>query len=146
MEWAITCFEHVLPYYGREPDQVLKEAMKCACEWSRGRCSTGDLIKASRKVHNFAKTIQDPVACAVARSIGQGVATGHMADHCVGAALYAQKAVILAGYQASEEKAWQIEKLCRELPDDITKLVIHTMQVKAGGLGLPDDKRTERRE
>ena len=72
MEWAITCFEHVLPYYNRELDQVLKEAMKFACEWSRGRWSTGDLIKASRKVHDCAKTINDPVACAIARSIGAG--------------------------------------------------------------------------
>ncbi len=139
MEWAITCFEHVLPYYGRELDPVLKEAVTCACEWSRGRRSTGDLIKASRNVHAFAKTIPDPVACAVARSIGQGVATGHMADHCMGAALYAQKAVFLAGNPVSEEKAWQIEKLCRVLPYDITELVLHTMQVKARGLGLPDD-------
>lgn len=139
MKWAITCFEHVLPYYGRELDQILQDAIYFACDWSEGRCSTGDLIKASRKVHAFAKTIHDPVACAVARSIGQGVATGHMADHCIGAALYAQKAVILAGKPVSEEKVWQIEKLYPELPDDIIELVLYTMRVKARGLGLPDD-------
>ncbi|MFH0968869.1 MAG: hypothetical protein V1862_14420 [Methanobacteriota archaeon] len=48
--------------------------------------------------------MHDPLACAVARSIGQGVATGH-----TGAALYAQKAVILDGNPESEEKPWQIE-------------------------------------
>jgi len=105
MEWAITCYEHVLPYYNKELDQVLLEAMNCAREWSRGTRSTGDLIAASRNVHAFAKTIPNPVACAVARSIGQGVATAHMADHCIGAALYAQKAVLLAGNPVSEEKA-----------------------------------------
>ncbi|WP_146201222.1 putative immunity protein [Methanospirillum lacunae] len=139
MKWAITCFEHVLPYYGREPEPVLNEAIHYAREWSRGACLTGDLIVASRNVHRFAKTITDPVASAVVRSIGQGVATGHMADHCVGAALYAQKAVLLAGNQVQDEKAWQISKLCSELPEDITILVIQTMQVKRKGLGLPDD-------
>ena len=139
MKWAITCFEHVLPYYGREPDQVLQEAMTFAVGWSRGRCSTGDLMKASRKVHTFAKTIHDPVACAVARSIGQGVATSHMVDHCMGAALYAQKAVFLAGKPVSEEQAWQVEELRRELPDEIVKLVICTMKAKAMDLGLAND-------
>ena len=143
MKWAITCYEHVLPYYNKELDQVLLEAMSLAREWSRGTRSTGDLIIISRNVHAFAKTIPDPVACAVARSIGQGVATAHMADHCIGAALYAQKAVLLAGNPVSEEKTWQIEKLSRELPDEIIQLVLHTIQVKGRGLGLPDD--TERR-
>ena len=96
-------------------------------------------MSASRKVHAVAKTIPDPVARAVARSIGHGVATGHMADHCMGAALYAQKAVMLAGKPVSEERKWQIEKLCGEIPDDITQLVTRTMQQKARGLGLPDD-------
>ena len=72
MKWAITCFEHVLPYYGREPDPVLHEAMNYAREWSRGACLTGDLIIASRNVHRFAKMVSDPVASAVMRSIGQG--------------------------------------------------------------------------
>lgn len=46
MKWAITCFEHVLPYYGREPDQMLHEAMNRASDWTWGACSTGDLIVA----------------------------------------------------------------------------------------------------
>lgn len=139
MKWAIACYEHVLQYYGGELDPVFVEAMHCATKWSQGTCSTGDVMKGSRNVHAFARTISDPVARAVARAIGQGVATGHMADHCMGAALYAQKAVLLAGNLVSEEKAWQIEKLSVELPDDIIQLVLHTMQVKGRGLGLPDD-------
>ncbi|MDD1728478.1 MAG: hypothetical protein LUQ50_05345 [Methanospirillum sp.] len=143
MKWAITCYEHVLPYYDGKLDQIFLEAMSCASEWSRGTCSTGDLIIASRKAHAFARTIPDPVARAIARSIGQGVATGHMVDHCIGAALYAQKAVLLAENSVSDEKSWQIERLCCELPDDIIKLVLHTMQVKGKVLGLQDD--TERK-
>lgn len=139
MRWAITCYEHVVPYYCGELDPVFLNAMYYAREWSKGTCSTGDVMNASRNVHAFARTIPDPVARAVARAIGQGVATGHMADHCIGAALYAQKAVLLAGNSPSEEKAWQIGKLYSELPDDIIQLVLHTMQEKGKGLGLPDD-------
>lgn len=139
MKWAIACYEHVLPYYDRELDQVLLDAMHCASEWSRGTCSTGDAIKASRNVHVFARTLPDPVARSVARAIGHGVATAHMADHCLGPALYGQKAVILAGNSASVEKARQIGKLFADLPDDIAQLVHHTMQVKGKGLGIPDD-------
>lgn len=91
----------------------------------------------------FAKTINDPVACAVARSIGQG-AHAHMADHCMGAALYAQKAVIMAGNSVSDEKAWQIEKLWGTAVW-YYRTVLRTMQVKARGLGLPEDKWTERK-
>lgn len=60
---------------------------------------------ASRHVHRFAQTVSDPVASAVVRSIGQGVATAHMADHCIGAALYAQKTVLLAGNEVQDETA-----------------------------------------
>ena len=86
-------------------------AIKVAEDWKNGKSSTGDAIKASRKVHSFAKTIDNPVAHAVARAVGQGVATAHMADHCMGAALYAQKAVKLAGKSFEEERTWKIEKL-----------------------------------
>ncbi|WP_319578327.1 putative immunity protein [uncultured Methanospirillum sp.] len=139
MKWAINCYEHVLPYYGCKEDQVLQEAMTLAISWSQGTSTTGDLMKASRKVHAHAREIPDPLASAVARSIGQGVATAHMADHCIGAALYAQKAAILAGNKASEERAWQIEKLPSDLPDVIRELVIHTIQMKGRGFGLRDD-------
>lgn len=139
MKWAIACFEHVLAYYGSEPEQILQDAIQFAYGWSEGRCGTGDLIQASRKVHAFAKTIDDPARRAVIRSIGQGVATGHMADHCIGAALYAQKAVFLAGNRISDEKTWQIEQLYLQLPDEIIELVLSTMQMKSRGLGLPED-------
>jgi len=139
MKWAISCYEHVLPYYGSIVDQVLQEAMTLASTWSQGTCTTGDLMKAARKVHAHAREIPDPLASAIVRSIGQGVATAHMADHCIGAALYAQKAAYLAGNRASEEKAWQIEQIPPDLPDAIRELVIHTMQIKGKGLGLRDD-------
>ncbi len=139
MRWAIACYEHVLPYYGNKEDMVLQEAMTLAISWSQGTSSTGDLMKASRKVHAHAREMPDPLSSAIARSIGQGVATAHMADHCVGAALYAQKAAFLAGNKVSEERSWQVEKLPSDLPDAIRELVIRTMLIKGKGLGLRDD-------
>jgi len=44
-------------------------------------------------------------------AVGQGVATAHMADHCMGAALYAQKALKLAGKSFEDERNWQLKKL-----------------------------------
>lgn len=90
-------------------------------------------------VHAFARTRPDPVARAVARSIGQGVTMGHMADHCIGEPLNAQKSAMLPEGLVSEDKSWHIGELCAELPDDITKLILGTMQVKRRGFGLPDD-------
>ncbi len=146
MKWAITCYEHILPYYGDKDEPVLHDAMNLALTWLQGASSTGDLMKASRKVHTFARTIPDPLARAIVRSIGQGVATAHMADHCIGAALYAQKAANLAGIKASEEKAWQIDNIPSDLPDDIKNLVIHTIQVKGRGLGFQDEMETKKRK
>jgi len=135
MKWARSCFERVLLYYGKELDEPLRNAVKVAEDWQNGKCSTGDAIKASRKVHAFAKTIECPVVYAVARAVGQGVATAHMADHCMGAALYALKAVKLAGKSFEEERSWQLEQL-EDLPEDLATLIKTTIAVKAKGLGL----------
>ena len=72
---------------------------------------------------------------AVARSVAQGVATAHMADHCVGAALYAQRVLKLAKKSYEDEKMWQVERLNR-LPGDLADLVRVTLSIKAKGLGL----------
>ncbi len=135
MKWARFCFERVLVYYGKELDEPLINAIKVAEGWENGEYSTGDAIKASRNVHAFAKTIDYPVAYAVARAVGQGVATAHMADHCMGAALYAQKALKLASKSFEEERTRQMEKL-EDLPVDLAKLIKSTMAIKAKGLGL----------
>lgn len=68
-------------------------------------------MDASRSVHAYARTIVNSVSVMVARAIGHGVATAHKADHCMGAALYAQKALKLAGMSYMEERNWQEEQL-----------------------------------
>ena len=63
---------------------------------------------------------------AVARSVGHAVATAHMADHSLGAALYALKAVKHAGKSVDAERKWQNE----QLPSEIMELVLTAMSLK----------------
>ena len=135
MGWAISCFERVLPHYGEELNVILKSAIKIAYDWKNEKCSTGAAMDASRSVHAYARTIKNSVSVMVARAIGHGVATAHMADHCMGAALYAQKALKLAGMSYVEERNWQEEQLS-SLPIELESLIKETMGIKAKGLGL----------
>lgn len=135
MHWAIACYERVLFYYGKKLDEPISHAIKVAEGWCNGNFSTGDAIDASRRVHSLAKNMDNPVALAVARSVGQGVATAHMADHCMGAALYAQRALKFAGKSYEEEKRWQLERL-NQIPDDLAELIRNTLPIKAKGLGV----------
>jgi hypothetical protein len=119
MEWAIACAEHVLPLYPRELDGRLKHALDVAKEWARGEVSTGKAMRASLGAHAAARESEFPVAAAVSRSIGQAVATAHMADHSLGAAWYALKAVKAHGGSVEAEREWQDG----QLPADVRELV-----------------------
>jgi len=76
-----------------------------------------------------------PVFHVVARSVGHAAATAHMADHCVGAALYAQRVLKLTKGSYEDEGRWQVKQL-NGLPNDLLELVKVTLAVKAKGLGL----------
>jgi len=56
-----------------------------------GNIPVGGAMKDSLGAHAVARESINPISIAVARSIGQAVATAHMADHSLGAALYALK-------------------------------------------------------
>jgi len=60
------------------------------------------------------------------RSIGHAVVTAHMADHSLGAALYALKAVKNAGQSVDAERKWQNA----HLPSEIKVLVLTAMNLK----------------
>ena len=57
------------------------------------------------------ENLSNPISIAVARSIGQAVATAHMADHSLGAAIYALKAVKFADKSIDAERKWQNEAI-----------------------------------
>jgi len=123
--WACSCAEHVFPLLGKESDERLKYAIIIAKEWEKGKASVGDARNASLNSIEVANESSDPVAIAIARAVGHAVATAHMADHSLGAAVYALKAVRNAGKSTDDEKKWQNE----QLPSEITELVL-TSRIK----------------
>ena len=117
ISWACDYAEHVLPLLTEIVDERLKTALDTGKAWKSGKASVGDAMKASVAAHAVARESFDPVAIAVARSAGQAVATAHMADHSLGAAGYAVKAVTSAGRSPDAERRWQDEQLPFEIRD-----------------------------
>jgi len=115
--WACDCAEHVLYLFGENIDERLKNALLVAKEWKQGNASVGDARKASVGAHAVARESSNLTAIAVARSVGHAVATAHMADHSLGAALYALKAVKNVGKSIDAERKWQDEQLPLEIKD-----------------------------
>jgi len=115
--WACDCAEHVVHLFGEITDERLKNALVIARAWAQGNASTGDAMKASVAAHAVARESSHPTSRAVARSVGQAVATAHMADHSLGAAWYALKAVKNACQSTDAERRWQDEHMPPEIKD-----------------------------
>jgi hypothetical protein len=126
IKWACDCSEHVLLLSGETLDERLKNALLISKKWANGNATVGDAMKASVASHAVARESSNPTSIAVARSIGQAVATAHMADHSLGAAVYALKAVKNAGKSIDAERKWQN----KQLPSEIMKLVLTTRSKK----------------
>jgi hypothetical protein len=129
IEWACDCAENVLHLFGERLDERLSNALNVAKEWKRGNASVGDARNASLGAIAAAREASSPTAVAVARSVGHAVATAHMADHSLGAALYALKAVKNEGKSIDEERKWQDEQLAPE----IKELVLTARKTKKMG-------------
>lgn len=80
IKWARECSEHVLYLIDKQIDERLLYALDVAKEWENNKVATGMAMKASLGAHAVARQSEDPGYKAVARSIGQTVATAHMAD------------------------------------------------------------------
>lgn len=115
--WACSCAENVLPLFGEIADERLTNALRVAKEWRCGNASVGDARNASVAAHAAARGSSNPTSISVARSVGHAVATAHMADHSLGAAWYALKAVKSAGKSVDAERRWQDEQLPPEIMD-----------------------------
>jgi hypothetical protein len=130
--WAADCAEHVLSLFEEcSSDDRPQRAIAMARAWARGEVSVGDARKAAVEAHAAARDTTSKVASAAARAAGHAVATAHMADHCLGASLYARKAVEAAGASADAERAWQVE----QLPEEVRELIVSAL----------DRRRTRRR-
>lgn len=115
IEWACACAEHVMHLFGPPPDERLPDALRIARMWRDGKTSVGDARRASIGAIAVADERSDPAAIAVARAVGHAAATAHMADHSLGAAWYALKAVRSAGGSVDAEREWQREHLSPEI-------------------------------
>lgn len=130
--WAADCAERVLPFFTAKypEDDRPRRAIEAARAWSRGEATVGEAREAAFAAHAAARSAADPVAREVARAAGHAVATAHMADHELGAATYAIKAVRLASPESEAMAAGQRE--CRwqreQLPEAIRELVLSDME------------------
>ncbi|HTX79554.1 MAG TPA: hypothetical protein VMC62_07795 [Longilinea sp.] len=126
--WAADCAEHVLPLFTTKypEDDRPRRAIEMAHVWSLGEATVEEAREAAFAAHTAAKSVSDAAAKAAARAAGHAVATAHMADHELGAAAYAIKAVRLASPKVDEkavgerECQWQRERL----PETIRELVL----------------------
>ena len=109
--WARTCAEHVLQLIDKNIDKRLVHALHVAQDWENENVTVGEAMKASAGAHAAAREFSDSTSIAVARSVGHAVATAHMADHSLRAALYALKAVKHAGGSVEKESKWQRKQL-----------------------------------
>jgi len=130
--WAADCAEHVLPLFAsRHPDDDRPRlAIEAARAWSRGEITVGDARATAVQAHAAARDASEDVARAVARASGHAVATAHMADHSLGPAYYAVRAVKLASpthdveMAGDRERQWQLERL----PDAVRELVVSALK------------------
>ncbi len=120
IQWACDCAEHVLYLLGENIDERLKNALHVAKEWKQGNASVSNARKAAVDAHAVARNAPNPMAIAVARSVGHAVSTAHMADHSLGAAWYALKAVKNTDKSIDGERKWQDE----DLPSKIKEIVL----------------------
>jgi hypothetical protein len=120
IEWACDCAQHVLHLFGERIDERLHHSLDVAKQWKQGNASVGEARKASVDAIRVANELSDRTAIAVARSVGHAAATAHMADHSLGAAWYALKAVKNTGESIDQERQWQDE----QLPSEIRNLVL----------------------
>jgi len=125
--WAADCAQHVLHFFEQEQpdDDRPRRAIEQARAWARGevtmtqaRTAAGHAMGAARPLRGAARE--------AAYAAGQAAAVAHVADHGLGAAAYAIRAVRAAAPKAEQLEAGRRE--CRwqraQLPDDIRELVL----------------------
>lgn len=138
--WAADCAEHVLDLFTatRPGDDRPAAAIATARRWAAGEVSMLVAREAAFAAHAAAREAAG-TAQHVARAAGHAVATAHMADHELGAAFYALRAVEAAAPDdpdaVAHERRWQRD----QLPSDVTELVLDDMRRRAGKFGSAFD-------
>lgn len=121
--WAATCAEHVLHLFEQaEPsDPRPRQAIERIRAWTRGEIRMWDARSAGGHAMAAARTLTGAPRHA-AFAAGQAAVVAHVAEHDLGAAAYAIKAMGAADGEAAgrEECRWQRV----QLPEQIRELVL----------------------
>ena len=119
------CFFRLLGgyYYSRLPFLGARREPAQARSQQEGEVSVGEAQKAAVRAHAAARVMTSKSATAAAR-VGHAVATAHMADHCLVAALDGLKAVEATAASPDIERAWQVE----QLPDKVRELIVSALE------------------
>ena len=125
--WAADCADRVLHLFAASVpgDERPQHAVGAARAWSRGEITVGEARAASVAAHAAARAAPTDAAIAAARAAGHAVATAHMADHSLGAMVYAVRAVKHASPPEDAETAGQREHQWQlaHLPEPVRELV-----------------------
>jgi hypothetical protein len=90
-------------------------------------------MQASLAAHAAARQTSEKSAIAAARAAGQAAATAHMADHSMGALLYAMKALALLNSDTEPELKLRLAKL----PPHLREPVSFGVNLRRKTLGIP---------
>ena len=130
--WAADCAEHVLHLFTEvNPSDVRpSHAITIAREWAIGKATVTQARQAAFGAHAAARESSSLVAIEVSRSAGHAVATAHMADHELGAAAYAIRAMMKSVSKMDAISVAELE--CRwqhtQLSGTIRELVLSDQQ------------------
>jgi hypothetical protein len=125
--WAADCAQHVLHLFeeAQPSDDRPRRAIEQARAWARSEITMTQARAAAFAAHAAARQVLG-AAKEAARAAGHAVAVAHMADHELGAAAYAIRAVRAATPEAEREDAGRLE--CQwqraQLPAEIRELVL----------------------
>lgn len=118
--WAALCAEHVLDLFEtvQPGDGRPREAIAAARSWADGEMAMMQARALGGHAMGAARPLQGAARCA-AYAAGQAACVGHVAEHDLGAAAYALKAVRSArGDDALRiERDWQRAQLPAEVRD-----------------------------
>jgi hypothetical protein len=125
--WAADCAEHVLHFFetAYPDDRRPRFAIEQARAWAHGEITMTEARTAAFAAHAAARDASG-AAKEAARATGHAVAVAHMADHELGAAAYAIRAVRAAAEPGNADDAGRAECLWQraQLPDQIRELVL----------------------
>lgn len=130
--WSCLCVEHVFALQAGQVNERILKALFIARAWAAGNVTVGEARKASADMLALARELTDPGEIAIVRAAGHAVATAHMADHSLGGALYALKAVKHSGNSVEAERKWQNEQLVPA----IEELILSSREKKEKAMGL----------